>query len=83
MLKVRVLTFFFSLICLVSPSGTHTNKKLEISAFDSDFSFVIFIGFKNRRSHLKRFQGFKCIVMLLSIHNAGIMLFFAIKISVK
>ena len=35
------------------PSGTHTNKKLVISAFDTDFSFLIFIGFKIRRSHLK------------------------------
>ena len=43
---------FVSFICLVSRSGTHANKKLEISAFDSDFSFWIFIGFKNRRSHL-------------------------------
>ena len=35
------------------PSGTHTNKKLEISAFDTDFSFLIFIGFKNRQINLK------------------------------
>ena len=36
----------------MNPSGTDTNKKLKISAFDSNFSFLIFIGFENRRSHL-------------------------------
>ena len=43
--------FFFSFICLVNLSGMHTNKKLVISAFETDF-FFIFMGFKNRRSHL-------------------------------
>ena len=48
-MNVRVSTFFFG-----EPKwDAHTNKKLVISAFDTDFSFLIFIGFKNRRSHLK------------------------------
>ena len=37
----------------MSPLEKHAIRKFEISAFDTDFRFMILMFEKNRRSHLK------------------------------